>query len=146
MAKTGESTNGIFDMTKTLSDFRLPGLDVEAIVAIQRKNVEALARAGQLVVESLRAVAQRQAEIAQEGIAETSALLREWAKPGAPEDRLEKNVDIAKHAFEKGLSNARELSELAAKAGTDVFSVITRRVSEGFNEVGLYAKKHGSAE
>jgi hypothetical protein len=53
-----------------------------------------LAQAGQLVVESVRAMAQRQAEIAQEGLAETSALFREWAKPGAPEDRLAKNVDM----------------------------------------------------
>ena len=146
MAKTDASTNGVFDVTKAFGDFRLRGLDVEAIVAIQRKNLEALAQAGQLVVESVRAMAQRQAEIAQEGLAETSALFREWAKPGAPEDRLAKNVDIAKQALEKGLSNARELTELTAKASTDVFSVIARRLSEGFNEVGLFAKKHGSAE
>jgi len=146
MAKTDASTNGIFDVTKAFGDFRLPGLDVEAIVAIQRKNLEALAQAGQLVVESLRAVAQRQAEISQEGLAEASALLREWAKPGTPEDRLAKNVDIAKQAIEKSLSNARELTEITAKASTDVLSVIAKRVSEGFNEVGLYAKKQGSVE
>jgi hypothetical protein len=88
MANTDASTNGVFDVTKAFGDFGLPGLDVEAIVAIQRKNLEALAQVGQLVVESVRAMAQRQAEIAQEGLAETSALFREWAKQGAPEDRL----------------------------------------------------------
>ena len=146
MAKSDASAHALFDAAKAFGDFRLPGLDVEAIVAIQRKNLEALAQAGQLVVESIRAVTQRQAEMAQEALAETSALVRHWAEPGAPEARLEKNVDLARQAFEKSLSNARELRELTAKASTDLFDVIARRVSAGLGEVGLYAKKHGSAD
>src|SRR5260370_36190457 len=143
--KTEASANGFFDVTKALGDFRLPGLDVEAIVATQRKNLEALTQANQLAVEGLRALAQRQAEIAEQAFAEASALFREWTQPSAPEDRLAKNVDAAKQAFEKGLANAHELSELTTKAGTDVFNVITKRVSEGFDEARFYAKKHSSA-
>ena len=45
MAKTETSTNGFFDVTKAFGDLRLPGLDVEAIVATQRKNLEALTQA-----------------------------------------------------------------------------------------------------
>jgi phasin family protein len=143
--KTEASTNGFFDVTKAFGDFRLPGLDVEAIVAIQRKNLEALTQANQLAVEGVRALAQRQAEIAQQAFAGASALFQAWTQPGAPEERLAKNADVAKQAFEKGLADARELSELTAKASTDVFSVITKRVSEGFDEARLYAKKQSSA-
>jgi phasin family protein len=146
MAKTETSGNGLFDVTKAFSDFRLPGLDVEAIVATQRKNLEALAQAHQLAVEGVRALAKRHAEIAREAFAESSALFREWTQPGAaPEDRLAKNVNVAKETFEKGLANARELGELTTKASTDVLSVIARRVSESFDEARLYAKKHSSA-
>src|ERR1700687_3911296 len=76
--KTETSTNGFLDVTKAFGDFRLPGLDVEAIVATQRKNLEALTQANQLAVEGVRALAQRQAEIAQQAFAEASALFREW--------------------------------------------------------------------
>jgi len=45
MAKTPTTaeatTNGFHDATKALADFRMPGLDVETIAAIQRKNLEA---------------------------------------------------------------------------------------------------------
>jgi phasin family protein len=142
MAKTETSTNGFFDVTKAFGDLRLPGLDVEAVVATQRKNLEALTKANQLAIEGARALAERQAEIARQAVEEASALFREWTQPSAPEDRLAKNVDVAKQAFEKGLANARELNELTTKATTDVFSVIARRVSEAFDEVRLYAKKH----
>jgi phasin family protein len=86
-----------------------------------------------------------EAEIAQQAFADASALFHAWAQPGAPEERLAKNADVAKQTFEKGLADARELSELTAKASTDVFSVIARRVSESFDELRLYAKKQSSA-
>ena len=146
MAKTKTSGNGFFDVTKAFGDFRLPGIDVDAIAAAQRKNFEALTQANQFAVEGLRTVAKRQAEIAQQTIEEASALVRDWTQPGAPEERLANTVEAAKQAFEKGVANVRELTDLTAKASSDVFSVIARRVSEGFDEVRLYAKKQAAAE
>jgi phasin family protein len=145
MAKT-DSKNGFFDVTKAFGDFRLPGIDVDAIVAAQRKNFEALTQVNQFAVEGLRTVAKRQVEIAQQTIEEASALVRDWTQPGAPEERLANTVEAAKQAFEKGVANVRELTELTTKASGDVFSVIARRVSEGFDEVRLYAKKQAAVE
>jgi len=141
---TETTTNGFHDVTKLFADFRMPGLDVETIVAIQRKNLEALTQANQLAVEGVRAVAQRQAELVQQAMEQASVMFREFTQPGAAEDRVAKNVDVARQAFEQGVANARELTELATKANTDVFSVIARRVSESFDEVRLYTKKHAA--
>ena len=145
MAKTEASKNGFFDVADVFGDFRLPGIDVDAVVATQRKNFEALTQANQLAVEGVQAVARRQAEIMREAVDEASGLFREWTQPGAPEDRLAKTAEAAKQAYEKGLANARELNELSKKASTDVLSVIARRVSESFDDVRLYAKKQTSA-
>lgn len=141
MAKTPISTNGFFDPSKAFGNFRFPGFDVEAIVEAQSKNLEALAQANQLAVEGMRALAQRQAEIVQQAVEQASGLMLGWTQPGAPEDRLAKNAEAAKQAFERGLAQARELNELSTKASTDVFSVLARRVSDSFDEVRLYAKK-----
>lgn len=146
MAKTTTSKGGLFDVSKAFGDFRFPGFEVEAIVEAQRKNLEALTQANQLAVEGMRALAQRQTEIMQQAVEEASELLRDWTQPGAPEDRVAKSADAAKHAFEKGLANARELNELTVKASTDVFDIITRRVSESFDEMRSYAKKQAAAE
>jgi len=145
MAKTTTSTNGYFDVSKVFGDFRFPGFDVQAFAEAQRRNLQALTQANQLAVEGIQAVARRQTEIMRQAIDEASALVRDWTQPGAPEERLANSAEAAKHAFEKGLANARELNELSTKASTDVFSVIAQRVSEGFDEVRLYAKKHVSA-
>lgn len=145
MAKTESSKNGFFDVTKVFGEFRLPAVDVDAVVTAQRKNFEALSQASQLAVEGARAIAQRQGEMAQQTVERASALVREWTQPGALEDRLANNVEAAKQAFENSLAHVRELNELTTKASTDVFSVIARRVAESFDDMRLYAKKHGAA-
>jgi phasin family protein len=145
MAKTETRKNGFFDVTKLFGDFRLPGIDVDAVVAAQRKNVEALTQANQLAVEGIQAVARRQTEIVRQALDEATALVRDWTQPGSLEERLANTVDAAKQAFETSVANVRELNELTTKAGTDVFGVIARRVSEGFDEVRLVAKKPTSA-
>jgi len=149
MARTANSKNGaqgLFDVTQAFGDFRVPGFDVQAIVESQRKNIEAFTQANQLAAEGVHAVARRQVEIVQQAFADVSGLLREWTQPGAPQERIAKNAEVAKAAFEKSLANARELTELATKANTEAFNVISSRFTESLEEVSDYTKKHVAAE
>jgi phasin family protein len=146
MAKTTTTENRFFDVSKAFGDFRFPHFDADAIVAAQRKNVEALMQANQLAVEGVRAIAERQAEIMQQTLGQASSLLREWTQPDAPIEKLAKNVEVARQAFENTVANVRELNHIRAKASEDVFNVIARRVSHGLDEVRLYAKKQAAAE
>lgn len=145
MAKTNTIKEGFLDATKAFADFKLPGIDVEAIVATQRKNIEALTQFSQVAAEGVQAVARRQVELVQQAVEEGSGLLREWTQPGAPEDRLAKHAEVAKQAFEKSVANARELAELATKASMDAFNVITKRFAESIEEARDYSKKHVAA-
>ena len=62
------------ELTSKLKDYRLPGIDVDAVVASQRNNVEALANASRAAFEGAQAVAKRQAEILQETMNQTEVL------------------------------------------------------------------------
>ncbi|HXY98387.1 MAG TPA: phasin family protein [Stellaceae bacterium] len=141
MTTNGKHTFLDMDVGKAFAGFAFPGLDVESIMASQRKNLEALTQANQLAVEGVQAVARRQVELARQAVDEASSLLREWTQPGAPEERIAKNAEYAKLVFEKGVANARELAELVTKANTEAFGVIQKRVTEGFEELREYAKQ-----
>jgi hypothetical protein len=58
------------DITKILEQFKLPGMDINAILEARRKDVEALTQANQIAYESMQALAQREAEILQQTMAE----------------------------------------------------------------------------
>lgn len=124
-----------YDMTKAFAGFSIPGFNVEAVMASQRKNVEAFSQANQLAIEGVQAFARRQVEIARETLEEASALFREFSQPGAPQEKLAKNTELAKVSFEKSLATAKELTELVAKANTEAFNVLTKRVTESFEEI-----------
>ncbi|MGH6976932.1 MAG: phasin family protein, partial [Stellaceae bacterium] len=102
---------------------------------------EALTQANQLAVEGAQAVARRQAEIAREAIDEASAVLREIVQPTAPEERIAKQAELLKQTFERGLANTRELALMLAKANTEAFDVVAKRVAQGFEEIRDEAKK-----
>ena len=140
MTTNGKQTFFDMDVSKAFAGFQFPGFDVESLVAAQRKNLEAFTQANQLAVEGVQAVARRYVELIRQSVEEASAALKEMTQPGAPEERFAKNAEMAKHAFEKGVANAREIVELMTKANTEALSVIQKRATEGFEEMRDYAK------
>ena len=70
-----------FDVTKMMADFRFRPFDVEAFMACQRRNIEALSQANQLAVEGAQAVARRQIEMARQALEDVSSLFRDMVQP-----------------------------------------------------------------
>ena len=131
-----------FDLSKVLGDYKLPGLDVESILASQRKNIEAVTAANQLAIEGLQAVLRRQAEIVRSSVEEAGTYVNQVAAAGTPEEKAAKQAELVKVAFEKALSNIKELAELVAKSNTEAADVLSKRVSESLDEVkAAIAKK-----
>ena len=133
-----------FDVTKLMADFRFRPLDVEALIASQRRNIEALSQANQVAVEGMQAVAKRQIEIARQAIEDATTLLRDLAQPASTEDRIAKNTEYAKRLLEKSVNNGREITMLATKAGTEAADVLRKRASEGFDEICELAKQQSA--
>ena len=133
-----------FDLTKMMTDFRFRPFDVEALMACQRRNIEALTQANQLTVEAVQAGARRQIEIARQTLEDMSTLLRDLAQPATTEDRITKNTEYAKQILEKSLSNSREITLLATKAGTEAADVLRRRACEGLDEIRDFAKQQSA--
>jgi phasin family protein len=145
MAETQTRPNFFdFDVTKMMADFRFRPFDVEAVMACQRRNIEALAQANQLAVEAVQAVARRQVEIARQSLEDMSALLRDLAQPASTEDRIAKNTEYAKQILQKSLNDGREITFLATKAGSEAVDVLNRRACEGLDEIRDFAKQQGA--
>ena len=133
-----------FDVTKIMTDFRFRAFDVEALMACQRRNVEALSQANQLAVEGVQAVARRQIEIARQAFEDVSVLFRDLAQPASAEDRIAKNTEYAKKMLEKSVTHGRELTEMAARAGGEAADVLRKRASESLDEFREMAKPHAT--
>ncbi len=125
----------MFEMPKQLGDFKFAPVDMEGVVATQRKNVEALAQANQLAVESMQAIARRQGEIFRAMMEEASSAMREVMAAGSPEEKAAKQTEIVKDAFQRAVGNMRELAELVAKSQTEAMDVVQKRVADSLDEL-----------
>ena len=128
-------------LTKAASSFQVPQIDVDPIIAAQRKNIEALTAANKAAVEGVQALAARQNEILQENLKETTEAVSELSKVDGPEDATAKQVELLKASFEKALGNMKDLAELVAQSNTETSTVINARIFESLEEVKRQAVK-----
>jgi phasin family protein len=123
-----------FDFTKLMGQFRLPGVDLTALVDRERKNIEALAEANRIAFEGWQSLVRRQAEILQE-------TMKKVVADAGQEDAMKKRADLAKEGFEKALSNMRELAEMATKSQKEAFEVVRKRIEENVEGIRNFGKK-----
>jgi phasin family protein len=129
------------DLAKSLQDLKFPSMNFEHVMAMQRKNLEALTVANQLAAEGFQTVAKRQAEIIKESIEEFTSALKGLMSAGSPEHNAAKHADVAKRTFERTIANMRELAELAAKSNAEAFEVINKRMVASIDELKELAPK-----
>ncbi len=131
-----------FDFSKVVGEFKFPMIDVDSLVDLQRRNMQAFTAANQTAFEAFRAIAQRQADMLKVGLEDLSKASGEMFAAGSLEEKAVKNADLVKKTYETAIANMKELSELYAKGNADAFEAINRRVTEALEEVkGITLKK-----
>ncbi|MEM8586558.1 MAG: phasin family protein [Pseudomonadota bacterium] len=128
-------------MTKFVGDFKVPGIDMDAMLAAQQKNLQAVTEANKLAIEGLQAVAKRQAEVLKQSMEEMASTMQQMMANGAPQDKMARQADLAKEGFEKVLANRKEVSEMVAKSNTEAAEVLSKRISEQLEEIKQTAEK-----
>jgi phasin family protein len=123
--------------TRTLP---FPTFDGDRLIAAQQRNLDAWASASQIVVDGVKALAQRQSEMMQ-------STVDQWVahgqgafngKPGEfkPGDQLA----TARSNYEAAFSNAKELAEIAMKAQSEAVDVLTKCMMANIDDLKSLAK------
>lgn len=129
------------DVGKFMANFKVPGVEYEALVEAQKRNVATFQEAGTIASKSFQAIAQRQVEMVQRGFEAAFAGANDVIKAKTPEASLKCQAALAQRAFETNVANLREIGELAQKAGGQVFEVVNKRFLEGLDEIMATAAK-----
>jgi phasin family protein len=135
MVSKPHSPYDLTDLTKMMQDFQIPGVDWQDLMASQQKNVAALTRANQVLMEGAQAVFQREVEILQKAMSEVVDASRELMQEGDPQANASKRFELARTSFEAAIGNMRELAEMAAKSNREALELINQRALESFDEV-----------
>ena len=89
MAKKPEETDSIFDLFPKLgSDLKLPKVDVEAILAHNRKNLEALEKSAKATAAGASSLLAKQREVLQDTLREVTDMAQSFRVPGNPQEMM----------------------------------------------------------
>ena len=122
----------------------LPKVDVDKLVDMQLKNIDALGRSAQAAGAGAKALADKQREIVEAGFRETSAMVKDFHPTGNPQEILAKQQEYAKKAFELTMQNTRDIAELAAKTAADPAAIIQERLRSSLAELRESVTRAGS--
>jgi len=139
-AKAGQapSTTLFGDFSKLIEQFKLPGIDLNALMEARRKDIDALAAANRTALEGIQSLNQKQAEI----LRATMDQLQSIVKTAAGSATSASTGEIVQQALQKAFLSMRELAEVAYKSQSDAFAVVSQRAQENIQEVkGLLQPK-----
>ena len=128
------STNLFGDIVKLLEQYKLPGIDVAAIVDVRRKDIEALMTANRVALEGAQSVGQKQVEILRSTLDQLSSLIHQASASESMTEKTTKTRELVQQVLQRALENLRELAETAYKSQSDTYAVLTKRIQENLDE------------
>jgi phasin family protein len=122
------------DLTKPWVNFKLPSLDIGALLEAHRKNAAALTNANQVVFDGLKTLAQCQGDLFKTTVDDYSKVNSDVLAGASFEERATKQADAARHICVSTVARYRELSDIAVKANVTAVDILNARVTEAFDE------------
>jgi phasin family protein len=132
-------------MSKMMGDYKMPNIDVESMMAAQRKNIEAIASSNQKAFENMQAYMRRQAELARQSFEATTSLVQAVMSAPTPEEKVAKQVEATKSAIEGCVSSLKELSEILSQNNVQTMQLVSNAVCEGMDGLQNIMKNKASS-
>lgn len=140
MTKEQDNTQNPFGFQQDFSSFfsafpaTLPG-SAKSLMETQRRNIQAISEAQKNAMQSWQNLTQRQVRMVSQFVQDNAGLAQEIMKEGTPEEKVARQAEIFKRAYEVGMAQTQELASLIAQSNKETAEIINRRFSASINEI-----------
>ncbi|MEM9009668.1 MAG: TIGR01841 family phasin [Pseudomonadota bacterium] len=136
MFRTGE-------FAKMLGDMKMPNVDATALMATQRKNMEALVEANRAAAAGYQELFRKQVKMFEETMEGAQAHMRDFDTSNMTSEAAQARAEVMQKALEKALAHMTELAETARKSNTEAFEIVSARLRESMEELKDLSGKTG---
>lgn len=112
------------DFAKLIEFCQISGVDMKALIDMEKKNIDALIEVNRSAYDSWRNLMARQVEVFQE-------TMKAIATEASNEAVAGRRTEIAREGFENALANMRQLAETATEQQKQTVEILRRRFEEG---------------
>jgi len=129
-----KQTQPFGDVTAMMTQFKMPGIDMAAILESRRKDIQALVEANTASFESMQALASKQTEMLSQAMQGMQEAAKRFVGVVGPAD-TGKQGEVIRNGFEKTLANMKELADMARHAQSEAMARITQRATHQMQEI-----------
>lgn len=113
--------------------YKLPGLDVSAIVDARRKDVEALAEANQVAFGGMQAIQGKQLEILRSALDNFQTVAQQLAT--SPAKPAVSPTEVVQKALHLALADMQDIAQKTQQAQTQAYAIVAKRMEQAANEL-----------
>jgi len=113
--------------------YKLPGLDVSAIVDARRKDVEALAEANQVAFGGMQAIQGKQLEILRSALDNFQTIAQQLAT--SPAKPAVSPTEVVQTALHLALADMQDIAQKTQQAQTQAYAIVAKRMEQAANEL-----------
>lgn len=133
--KSGNMNAMMGDMPK------MGNVDWSALMDSQKKNMEAMQAAQHTMMGMMQQSGQCLSDMFRQTMQTAAQLSTDMMSTGTPEEKLGRQVDIVKQAFDIYNKHMRELTELSAKSQAEAMEMFSSRITTSLDELKETAKQ-----
>jgi phasin family protein len=118
-----------------MAGLKVPGVNMDALLASHRDNLEALNAANQAALEGMQAVGAWQAQLLQETMRELANAIGKLSQSGSPQQLLATESELAKKGFATAVRQMQEFTQIVIQANQRASAAIAKRIPESLAEI-----------
>lgn len=128
-----QNSAGTSEKAKTFEfpNFKMPGIDVNAVMDSYRKNLEVLGLISKMSVEVCNGIIKLQSAFVKQMMADMGSV---WEKAGKPADMVAKINEVTRDTIVKAVGNSKQISDMLVATGNDLTNAFTKRVKDSMEE------------
>jgi len=113
--------------------YKLPGLDMSAILDARRKDVEALAEANQVAFGGMQAIQGKQLEILRSALDNFQTIAQQLAT--SPAKPTVSPTDVVQKTLHLALADMQDIAQKTQQAQTQAYAIVAKRMEQAANEL-----------
>jgi len=128
-----QNNAGTSEKAKTFEfpNFKMPGIDMNAVMDSYRKNLEVLGLISKMSVEVCNGIIKLQSAFVKQMMEDMGSV---WEKAGKPADMMAKFNEVTRDTIVKAVGNSKQISDMLVASGNDLTNAFTKRVKDSMEE------------
>ena len=113
----------------------------DALLALNHRNIEALAAANRVALAGAQAVARRNMQIMQQTVSDAASSMQRLISDDPPPDLFAQQADRLKSAYHNAVASLEEINGLLCRSNGEALGVLHRRAAAALDEMTALSEK-----